>query len=271
MRWLDKPLSTVTTFWRLMRRDGVLLGLTGHDRDLVFDGIVHRAAPGMLPSAVEMEGGLESDTMDVSGALTHDTISRADLMAGRWDGAGLVFGITDWMDPGAASHILARGELGAIEYSENGFQAELKSGKAVLDAPVAPQTSPTCRAALGDAHCKVSLHRYTHEAQVSSVDEAGIEFAGVTAAIAPDYLYGRLRWVSGANAGLGHGIEHVDGAALRLAGELSSAVQPGDRATLYQGCDKYMATCRARFDNMLNYQGEPYLPGNDLLTRYPGG
>jgi hypothetical protein len=37
-----------------------------------------------------------------------------------------------------------------------------------------------------------------------------------------------------------------------------------------EGCDKQMATCSARFANAVNFRGEPYLPGMDLLTRYPG-
>jgi hypothetical protein len=31
-----------------------------------------------------------------------------------------------------------------------------------------------------------------------------------------------------------------------------------------------LATCGGRFGNALNFRGEPYLPGIDLLTRYPG-
>jgi uncharacterized phage protein (TIGR02218 family) len=37
-----------------------------------------------------------------------------------------------------------------------------------------------------------------------------------------------------------------------------------------EGCDKRLETCRDRFANTLNFRGEPHLPGNDLLTRYPG-
>ena len=39
---------------------------------------------------------------------------------------------------------------------------------------------------------------------------------------------------------------------------------------LIEGCDKSLATCAARFGNAANFRGEPYLPGMDLLTRYPG-
>lgn len=44
----------------------------------------------------------------------------------------------------------------------------------------------------------------------------------------------------------------------------------GTRVLLTEGCDKQMATCSARFGNAINFRGEPYLPGSDLLTRYPG-
>jgi uncharacterized phage protein (TIGR02218 family) len=53
-----------------------------------------------------------------------------------------------------------------------------------------------------------------------------------------------------------------------LADAPSFAVLPGDRAELTQGCDRRFSTCRDRFANAVNFQGEPHLPGNDLLTRY---
>jgi uncharacterized phage protein (TIGR02218 family) len=43
------------------------------------------------------------------------------------------------------------------------------------------------------------------------------------------------------------------------------------RVRLTEGCDKQLATCRDRFGNAVNFRGEAHLPGNDLLTRYPGG
>jgi len=37
-----------------------------------------------------------------------------------------------------------------------------------------------------------------------------------------------------------------------------------------EGCDKRLSTCRARFDNVLNFRGFPAIPGDDFLTAYPG-
>ena len=41
--WFDAPLETAAPFWRVLRRDGVTLGFTTHDRDLWFDGRIPRS------------------------------------------------------------------------------------------------------------------------------------------------------------------------------------------------------------------------------------
>jgi uncharacterized phage protein (TIGR02218 family) len=49
-----------------------------------------------------------------------------------------------------------------------------------------------------------------------------------------------------------------------------ASVESGCRVELREGCDKRFETCVSRFANAANFRGEPHLPGNDLLTRYPG-
>lgn len=99
--------------------------MTAHDRDLVVDGLVHRAAPGMTPSAIQRSEGLEADTMDVAGALTSAAIGERDLLAGRWDGARVVLFAVDWTDP-AFRVELGEGVIGAVELGDAGFTAELR-------------------------------------------------------------------------------------------------------------------------------------------------
>ena len=70
-------LDTMASWWRIYRCDGVTLGFTTHDRDLWFDGIVHRAAPGMLPSAIRVTSGFEDDPGDIEGALSHASVTAS--------------------------------------------------------------------------------------------------------------------------------------------------------------------------------------------------
>ena len=264
---LGQPLGTLAFCWRIERRDGVTIGLTSHDRDLMIGGLLYRAAPGMTPSAIRSGIGLDGEDSDVGGALTSEAISEADLMAGRWDGAALELRLTQWEEPGELWLLLASGEMGAVARRGAAFTAELVGAAAVLGAAVVPSTAPDCRARLGDRACRVDMAGRRRVVTVTGVVDAVVAIGGLTAG---DYAFGTLRWLGGANAGLTQGVADNDAAHVTLTDPPAFAVAPGTLALLTQGCDRQLATCAGRFVNAVNFRGEPYLPGMDLLTRYPG-
>lgn len=265
--WLRAELVTLAWCWRLSRRDGVTIGLTSHDCDLIIGGLPYRAAPGMKPSAIETRDSLDAATMDIEGAIASDAIAARDLDAGRWDGAELELFLTDWTAPDAVPVTVARGSLGAIERRGAAFSAELKGVTQLLDRPVCPATSPSCRAMLGDRACRVDLAPRTHVRRVVSVAGRVVTLD----AAAPHMAFGELMWMEGANCGLASPVIATEGAGLHLAEAPAFAPDGPVRVRLIEGCDKQLATCRDRFANAVNFRGEAHLPGNDLLTRYPGG
>jgi uncharacterized phage protein (TIGR02218 family) len=268
--FLQPELTSIAFCWRVERRDGVAIGCTSHDRDLVIGGLTYRASPGMLPSAVALSDGFEVDGADVSGALTSDLIGEADLAAGRWDGAALFLFMVDWSSPEGEQLAIARGELGEISLKGQGFTAELKGPTAALDRPVVEQTSPECRAELGDRRCRVDMAGRVRVTQVTGV--AGADAVDVAESAGGNaHAYGRLRWLTGRNSGLDYPVLGSAGARITLRDPVSYPAAVGDLVELSEGCDKAFTTCRQRFANALNFRGEPHLPGIDLLTRYASG
>jgi uncharacterized phage protein (TIGR02218 family) len=210
----------------------------------------------------------DASTLDVSGALTSDSIGEADLAAGRWDRAAVSLFLVDWEDPGGARLHLVRGELGDVTVKANGFEAELRGAAALLERAVAEQTSPECRAELGDRRCRVDMAGRVRVARVVEVPaETAVVVAGASGSA---HAFGRLRWIGGANSGLESLIVASEGGALILQEPPPFGPAEGDLVELREGCDKNFATCRERFANAENFRGEPHLPGMDLLTRYPG-
>lgn len=262
-------LTALALCWRLVRRDGVGLGFTTHDRDLRIEGLTYRSAPGMLPSAIAQGEGAAGDSLDVAGALTSDAITAADLAAGRWDGARVRVFAVDWQAPEGERIALARGELGEVSVSGARFEAELRGPTAALDAPVCEATSPECRAELGDRRCRVDLAGRALRVAVAGCDADG-RVTIVGGGDLARFGYGRLLWLSGPNSGTASAIVEAGAGTLRLRDAPASPVEAGTRALLSEGCDKRFETCRDRFRNAANFRGEPHLPGNDLLTRYPG-
>ncbi|MEG3181977.1 DUF2163 domain-containing protein [Sphingomonas sp. LT1P40] len=264
MTWLQEPLATIALCWRIERRDGVAIGLTAHDRDLSVDGFVYRAAPGMTPSAVKRSAGFDADSMDVTGALTGAAIAERDLLAGRWDGARVVVFAVDWTEPGETV-ALGEGTIGAVETKDGVLTAELRGVAAALEGPVVEATSPECRAELGDKRCRVAMAGRRRFARVVSAAGAVLTLD----AMPGDCAGGRVRWFTGGNSGLEDAVGASSGATVTLR-RVPRFDAVGAMVEVSEGCDKSIATCAGRFGNAANFRGEPYLPGIDLLTRYPG-
>jgi uncharacterized phage protein (TIGR02218 family) len=264
--WLEVELTTMAFCWRLLRRDGVTLGLTSHDRPLLIKGLTYHAAPGMVPSALERSASFESSVVELSGALSSKALSSSDIMAGRWDGAKLSLFVADWSDPEAETLPLMQGTLGAIRMKDNQFEVELLGPSTSLDAPIIETTSPDCRASLGDKRCGIPMA--VRKRTVSMVGGSGHQLTLANAIPGDDFVFGQLRWLDGPNAGLVGTILSAQDTQISLSEAPHFSAMPGDRAELTEGCDRRFVTCHGRFANAANFQGEPHLPGNDLLTRY---
>lgn len=265
--WFSGELETVATWWRVLRRDGVTLGFATHDRDLWFDGVLHRAAPGIVPSAIRRSANFEPDSAEVEGVLSHDSITGDDLAAGRFDEARVLIGLVDWES--SDTQVLYRGTIGTVTEEAGKFTADLQSRKAELLRDPIPRTSPNCRAPFCGQGCGLSPARYTHEAALIGTDASANCVTVASTAYGPHLAGGTVRWLDGPHAGSVMNIVSAEGPVLMLDELIDDAVAPGMRALLREGCDRTLQTCATRFGNAINFQGEPFLPGNDLVARYP--
>lgn len=267
--WLARPVVPMAWCWRVERRDGAVLGLTTHDADIMVGGLLHRSAPGIRPSAIKQVRGISGDSMDIDGALTADAITPADLAAGRWDGARLTLLVVDWQAADARQIVIATGALGEVRSDGLSFTAEMRSADTRLEAPVVPETSAECRAELGDRACRVAMAARTYRARAIAIDgrDITLDRAWSNGVLA----FGRLRWITGPAKGLYATIEAHEAARIALVSVPEMPVTPGTMVELTEGCDKRASTCSGRFANIMNFRGEPHLPGIDLLTRFAGG
>ncbi len=263
--FFDRELDTVATFWRIYRRDGTALAFTSHNRDLSFGGLAHLAAPGMIPAAIRLTAELSNDSAEVRGALNHDSIREEDLAAGLYDEAAIEIGAVDWMT--LEHQTLYTGQIGRIEDDQSQFAAELRSTKSLLEQDLVPRTSPTCRAEFCGRGCGLAAVRFTRVAVLDGIDlEANrVRFLGIQREV---FVDGRVRFMAGPQTGVTFGIIDADGDWLVLDRPLVSGTPPGTRTELREGCDHTITTCAGRFANAVNFRGEPFLPGNDLLARY---
>ena len=263
----DGDLTSIALCWLLERADGAGIGLTSHDQPLLRDDASFEPAPGIMPASITRKLGLEAGAGEITSALSSEALNDEDLALGRWNGAGVQLTAVDWTDPEANSIQLLGGEIGSVSIDGNSFTADLQGAAVKLDNPVCPATSAECRAQFGDKQCRIDLAGRTIGATVIESNAGALTF---DEPIDERYILGRLRYMSGANCGLTSIVLSVSPTGVQLRDLPRAPVEIGCRVQLREGCDKRFATCVSRFANGANFRGEPHLPGNDLLTRYPG-
>ncbi len=145
--------------WVLRRADGAERGFTDHDRDLVVDEVVCRAASGWTVGAADSAVGLGAGSAAVAGGLDDAAITDADVEAGLYDGASVALWRVDWERPDLKVRLWTA-MLARIRREGAGFTAELEGPLAKLERVVGRTYGRDCDAVLGDARCRVDLETF---------------------------------------------------------------------------------------------------------------
>lgn len=272
---LDSGVTTLANCWTLTRRDGVVQGFTDHDEDIVVNAILCHAGTGFSASEATGRFDLSVDGAEISGALADESLSEADLAAGRYDAATVDTWLVDWSDP-SLKILIARSTLGEVKREGEAFTAELRGLADALSQDSGRLYTARCNADLGDARCKVDLMTTGRHGAgtVTRVDSTSVVIVdGLSSYIEGLFTAGHLIWTSGANAGLAVEIKDHRTAPgevrLSLWQAMSEPISVGDGFTLTAGCDKQFTTCRGRFGNGVNFRGFPQIPGNDFIIAAP--
>lgn len=346
---LQGTVLTPATCWRITRTDGTVEGFTDHDQDITIDlsdgagSITYESVGGYTRSSISTSAQLSVDNLDVIGILDSDTISEANLLAGRYDFAEVLLFLVNHQDLTQGGVTLRKGWLGEVTINNGEFVAEMRGLEQAYMTEIVEVTSADCRADLGDTRCKVRLNppdweattaytaRATGDAGSGSVVKPttanGRHFkcttAGTSGGTEPSwntaiggttadgtvvwtaidaltktgtvlsltdnrqfrttlmdatgyYDEGLLTWTSGANNALKMEVKTFTAESgspnegtIELFLAMPFDVAAGDTFSVSVGCDKTLSTCTTDFDNVLNYRGEPHIPGMDQILDYP--
>lgn len=260
--------TTLATCWRLTRTDGWLRGFTDHDEDLVIDGLVYSAATGFLPTAVEANADLSVDGLDVDGHLDDEAITAEALTAGLFDNAEILIFLVNWSDLSMGRITLRTGTIGNVKRADGRFTAEIRGLADKLQQSYGLIYSRLCRVDLGSPACGVNLAPLTDDEEIVEV-VSGDTFTIDTGRPSGFFTFGTCEFLTGENDGASVEIlQHVS-QTIQLFTPMPRPMAEGDEVRLVAGCDKTIETCNAKFDNVLNFRGEPHIPGNDKVFSYP--
>ena len=263
---LSSDATTMAICCKITRTDAAVYGFTEHDADLVISGVTYKSLLGITATNVETTTGLNVDTLDCSGMLNALGISESDIVSGRWDYAVFRVFSVNWADLTMGDYKMRRGVLGQISITGS-FVVEMRGVAQYLQQVVGELASPSCKADLFDARCKVNPAAWTFSGTVGTVTSAQRAWTDAALTQASQFFTaGKVTWLTGGNAGLKMEVKNFEATAVLLQEAMPYAVVAGDTYSIKAGCMKrYIEDCGTKFSNQNNFRGMPYVPGNDKM------
>lgn len=265
------------------RKDGQVFAFTSHDKPVSLDttalGVIgthtFNATQGLKISSIVTTGGFNADNLELETLDDGTLFTRPDVLAGRWSDAFFsVFRYRhDVAAPTVANDVeeLKAGYVGDISSSNTIIKVELRGLEELLQHPVGIVSSKRCRARLGSttgsSKCLKDLTSFTFNLTVTAVASKRSFTASAATQAADFFGEGFVTWLTGNNAGIECKVREFSGGVFVFTLPVIYDIQVGDTFTAVAGCrGRLEEDCRIKFNNVLNFQGEPHRPTVDRLT-----
>lgn len=155
---IQKNTTRLAVCLEVKRKDGRVLRLTNHDKDITVQGDRFRHDVPFSLSAIDTDSALGVDTTELTLFADGDIISLDHIKRGLYEYADVRIFMVDFENPADGEMSLRKGWFGNIEYSENRVVRVTITGMLkILDFVVGRTVQPSCDADLGDARCMVAI------------------------------------------------------------------------------------------------------------------
>lgn len=256
---------------KIVRADEQVFGFTSHDRDQTISSVLYTASPGLDVTGIALSAATNVDNLELTTLDDGTLFTKADVLDGIWRNAVFTLFRYNWTNLADGIDVKLSGTLGEGELRRATVVFELRGLQQHLQQPVGDVSTPTCRARLGDARCKKDLTAFRFDGTVTTAGQRTF-IASAMAQVSDYFTEGQVDWLTGANAGRSRRVKtHVAGGSFTVDIPMILPVVIGDTFRATAGCQKRLIQdCGAKFDNVLNFVGEPHRPTLNDLTKSPG-
>ncbi len=265
-----KPITNLVTCWKIVLKSGLVYGFTDNTRDITLTDepdVIYRAVIGFTPTAISSSAAYNVDNLDVNGVLNSGLITEADLRSGVWDFSEIyVFRINYDDIPHHSSKIekLRFGVLGEIKTNKNMFTAEIRGIMQFLQNNIGVLFQPACRAEFCDTKCGLSAVANTYAGTITSILVSNRKFIVSGLIQSTGYFNGGLiRFSNGLEMEVKTWDLTTNTIELQLPVQYNILIN--DSFVIVAGCNKSFITCYEKFNNAINFRGEPHIPGVDFI------
>ena len=258
--------TNIVICWRIKLTNGKLLCFTDADEDLLFEGELYHSGSYFTPNSIIRSNELAQDNFSINGIIDNNFISEKFLMDGGFANSYLEVFLVDIES--LTKTILKTGWIGGIKYSKKNFTAEIHSLADKTKNLIGKCYSASCRAEFGDQFCKINKENYTVSGKITKLAETN-NFIDESLQEPDDYFSnGMLVFTSGINKDCKYTVREFRENKISLDSILAIKMQIGDQYQIIAGCNKMIDTCVEKFNNVINFRGEPFIPSQHKIIAY---
>ncbi|OJV14113.1 MAG: hypothetical protein BGO27_01335 [Alphaproteobacteria bacterium 33-17] len=227
---------------------------TTYDQDILVADIVYKSQSGLSIGTVHNQIDTYA-TASINGSINDECINEEDILYGSFDNAKISIKLCDYSHKTIIKNIFT-GIIPSISYDNNIFKADINGIGCQLDKKIMDTYTPFCRTNFGSKECGVDINKYSYNANIVKIIDSS-NFVVHLDSYKPSGFF---------NFGT---LKHQD-KIWEIKSFHNNIVTTNlpipnlnidDSIILFEGCSKRFECCVSKFNNALNFRGEPHIPG----------
>lgn len=248
-----------------------ILTFTEFSRDLNIENLTYKACNCFEENNNQNYSDITSGDDLVVAFIENINIKKDEVLSGKFDNALIEIFYIDYNYIGYGKIPLITGFIDKIQLIDNKIYLNISGTLNLLEKTIGETFSPLCRAKFCDKKCTLDINNYSFTGEISEIISdtefccTGTEIINKTTNY---FKYGIIIFSSGKNKDKLIEIKQTNGNNIVLNTKLFYNIEIGDRFKIIAGCDKKFQTCIKKFNNAINFRGEPNLPRTTKVYKF---
>ena len=273
MKTTVAPYTTRAMCLRIVCAGGATIRLTRYPYDLTMsNGQVYQTGSGFDFTSYSAESSFAASVVDLEGFVGYAGITRDMIASGVFDNARCYLFACNFLAPVEDYEPVIASVLGKTTIEDDRYKIEEMALIDLLGQAVGDTFAPGCKKVFGGTEfggCKVDLAPITVAGTLTSISSSTVIVDNTRTEAADWFGAGHIEFLDGPNAGLApiKIKSFAAGGTVELYDAPYHALTAGVAYRMVPGCRKRLEDCRDKWNNVLRFGGDPWVPTGATYRR----
>lgn len=266
----ENDTTNIVKCWKITFKNNTNLAFTTNDENILYENVLYNSLSANDVDNIKSNIDIKEDNFEIINIISSNLINKDDILNGKYDSAKVEIFLLDTQNLDNGKVVLLSGKISNIELKDDIFTAKVVGLKDEINKTIGEKYSPLCRCNFCDSKCKLNKNNFTFSGTITNIiDETSFITTNTTILSKSSgyFDYGIIEFTSGNNIGQKMEVKQYNNGQFILQLNLPKNLSIDDTFNVIVGCNKEFSTCRDKFNNAINFHGEPHLPGMNILLK----